>query len=522
MMKPNKLTTACAAALLALGLAACSSDNDTVKAPVEPVSPSLTELQIAQNAVKKAKEAATTAATNAKTAADNAKAASNGRASIQTSDLAGKNADGVQMNAAGYADAAGKHATMAKAAETKAIEAYNDAMAEDATITDAVMAQAKAKDAKMDAEEHAGMAAAKKALAENAAAMDLKWSGPGDDLVATVGTTSITFDGMTRKELIGGEAVDVGMIGAVTRTGSSSGAADRDLEIGEKYLSNDGSTLFKVVNHYLTTMDVDTFSDNGPAGTGTKPNEIVVNNATYTLTEEGFHWRTSNDVIGSDEERQTLYSYKMGGTTKYVYWVRTNERTTHTANNDPTTVTTYVYRHANVGNMPTKLPVAKQFSHVAYGLWAPYDGMNPSNLGIAFADERRSGDGMTEAADMPNFGSAMYMGGYLATVRDATEHKVVQNEAMLNADFAMNTVMLDLTGLATDLKGTISDGSFGGSGMATKDDIDYAGSFTGSFFGSMATEAGGVFNYMSKADGSDGNLVDGEMGAFRGSFGAAR
>ena len=130
--------------------------------------------------------------------------------------------------------------------------------------------------------------------------------------------------------------------------------------------------------------------------------------------------------------------------------------------------------------------------------------------------------GMTE--EMPNHGTATYNGNYVANVQeeDPQGDGTIRREdgtASMIANFSKDDVDITLTNLAT-LEGDITGNTFSGekaavhgtgSGLAT--DAKLEGSFSGGFFGTLAAEAGGVFDFWT---------TDNKDGAFRGAFGGAK
>ena len=174
------------------------------------------------------------------------------------------------------------------------------------------------------------------------------------------------------------------------------------------------------------------------------------------------------------------------------------------------------------------------FAHIHYGLWNGLrdDGNTVAklDLGTGFVTARPEGTGMTDpdhqaVGGMPNFGDATYNGNWVANIQreDPQGDGAIRREtgkSSMFADFVEDTVMVDLTGLAT-LAGEISGNRFSGAGKPTLNATlpgglanadDFMGSFSGGFFGPSAAEAGGVFDYASKGN---------KNGAFRGSFGGA-
>ena len=219
-----------------------------------------------------------------------------------------------------------------------------------------------------------------------------------------------------------------------------------------------------------------------------------------------------------------------GGTTTYVYRrvdidaVTSDDVSDGTANTDIDNAAGAGFEADGGRGVTAMIPEATAYDHIHFGVWAALgdDGTTPSH-GIGFVQS--IGDGMTAADDMPNFGSATYDGNWVATVQAADPDgngavSLTDGMATLTADFDDDEVMVNLMGLAM-LEGDISGGMFSGDKATVGADNtnnltggeDFTGSFNGAFFGTNASEAGGVFDF-----GSDDN----EAGAFRGSFGGAR
>ncbi len=242
-----------------------------------------------------------------------------------------------------------------------------------------------------------------------------------------------------------------------------------------------------------------------------------------TLKQAGGTWMSSgtaiddNTNIGADTKATTIQYYEMDGTKTYV---RSNGSTV----ND--NVTTYNYQVVDT-RTGAKIPAAVGYSHLHFGIWnglkkADALGVNGvADLGIGFVA------GLSDmTADMPNFGIATYNGNWVANVQAPAEDGMgdisrMAGVASMMADFGKSEVDVMLTGLAT-LEGTIDGNTFSGSEDATIDaagahgfteGADFEGNLSGGFFGSLAAEAGGVFDYASE---------DNEDGAFRGSFGGKR
>ena len=178
------------------------------------------------------------------------------------------------------------------------------------------------------------------------------------------------------------------------------------------------------------------------------------------------------------------------------------------------------------------------FEHIHYGIWNGLsgDGDNTvADLGIGFV-QNYSDEGMTDV--MPNIGSATYNGNYVANVQVADvdgdgDITRTSGTSTMVANFAKSEVDVTLVhatlGGFVTLEGDIAGNTFSGdkmklfdtdtttegiqnaSGLATGGKFD--ASFSGGFFGTLAAEAGGVFDISSE---------DNEDGAARGSFGGAR
>ena len=263
-MTRNKLLMTCAVASLALGLSACSSDDD---APVmmtsmmdqEPAltpaemlvaaqssfdaaqeavdnlaadatpeeiaaahaelaaaklaltvaenlpKPPLTELQAAQTAASDAATAAMTAAVTANTSADDADTARVNIATMQTGETSGGHA----YMARHYADIAQTAYMAAKTASEAAADATTVSAAVEARVA-AQAAMAEAVAAEADATFHAGLSM----TAVNAELLI-------DGTVKTVGGTSIDADVGATENIVGGKTTKTGEVGKVMVTGAA-------------------------------------------------------------------------------------------------------------------------------------------------------------------------------------------------------------------------------------------------------------------------------------------------------------
>ena len=168
--------------------------------------------------------------------------------------------------------------------------------------------------------------------------------------------------------------------------------------------------------------------------------------------------------------------------------------------------------------MTASIPVAKDYSHINFGVWAGFVGGSAyADLGIGFVQSLPGGDGPT---DRLGIGTVSYDGDWVATVqrRNATAGtgaiSLAKGPAEMTADFDKEEFTADLDGLAM-LEGTIDGNGFSGVTATVErdhDDLDASGTFEGEFsggiYGDKGEEAAGVFDF-------DG----GEAGAFRGAFG---
>jgi hypothetical protein len=269
-----------------------------------------------------------------------------------------------------------------------------------------------------------------------------------------------------------------------------------------------------------------------------------VNNV--ALRTEGIFYRagddtdaqlTNTDSVGESTKGVTVYSYVDPEDDSKNYVVKTSTDAIEGGD------TTYTYTAVDImapaaapaegENDPTQvkvqaaIPTATDYKHIHFGVWAALgdakaDGTQvPSELGIGFVQS--IGDGPS-GDDMPNNGEGTFEGNWVAAVQAKDEDgdgaiDLDSGDATLTADFGKETIIAELTGLAT-LTGVISGNTFSGdkdaSGIShTSLDLseDFEGSFSGWFYGSKAAEAGGIFDYASE---------DNEGGAFRGAFGADR
>ena len=560
----NKLLTAVAAAALTFAVAACSSNGDDDEASLvngagngagDDASGGGTEaggtapatLESVRTDAATAATDAQTAATAAQTAADAAETARANRAAIQTGVfLAG--------NTGELADKAQDHATAAKDAADAAKTASDDAA--DATdVSSATRALVMAENSKDAAEKQQMYAETAQGNAMTAAAGEISIV----DKTKTVDGTSITIDEMEHTSTINGVTNNTGLqklrkittLGAeidgtaaavvnlqadppVTKAADAiPGALMRTLDIGFAYDSEEDDARVTLVHSYAGTKTVTAFADNDDPNLAGAPGKIdhdnEVTTAQVALAEASGTFvlapnLTESDDIAVGSNPVTLYYYTNdAGMKEYV-------RVDTSATSETTGAVTNMYQHVDL-RAGAKIPDATEYSHLHFGVWSGLNGKDDgtntvADLGIGFV--ANIGE-MT--SNMPNFGTADFRGNWVANVQAAEEdgdgdfsrHDGV---AAVKANFTMATVDVTLTGLAT-LDGTIDGNAFSGTKAALLDDgtVDgeaaemldadakFVGNLSGAFFGNLAAEAGGVFDFAS----DDG---DNEGGAFRGAFGA--
>ena len=564
-LRKNKFLMTVAAVALTFAVGACSSSSDddntlaatTPTTPTTPTAPAPPTLESVQTDAATAATEAQTAATAAQTAADAAETARANRAAIQTGDFhAG--------NSGELADKAQEHATAAQDAADDASDA-SDAAADATELSSATRALVIAETEQATAEKQQMYAETAQGNAMTAAAGEIGIV----EKTKTVDGTSITIDEKEHSETIndvtkitglltdenittmGVEEFGEDMVPAndqvtppVAIVAAIPGAAARDLDIGFTYDSADDSARVTLVHSYAGTKTVTAFMRSGTSLTGAKAGMVdgidhdgddTADSPVVSLplkTAAGSFYRSDNldfgGRIGAMEEATPLLYYEMAdGTKVYVESAGTPEVEGEMG------VFQHNYEVVNI-RAGAKIPEATEYSHLHFGIWAGLEEANEvtgandlADLGIGFV--ANIGE-MT--SNMPNFGGAMYKGNWVANVQAAEEDgdgdfSRHDGEASMIANFTKATVDVTLTGLAT-LDGTIDGNTFSGTkaALAADDvvddaeardmlgaDAEFEGNFSGAFFGNLAAEAGGVFDFAS----DDGNN---EGGAFRGAFGA--
>ena len=185
---------------------------------------------------------------------------------------------------------------------------------------------------------------------------------------------------------------------------------------------------------------------------------------------------TTDDEVGVEAGSAQVYSY-VNASDETVYVVLGST----TVAGDTTTI---VYEHVDIHidldrdgdgtaddvEVTAKIPEATDYEHIHFGVWAALgaaekDGSQTiADLGIGFL-QNYSGEGMT-GADMPNNGSGLYKGNWVATVRAEDEDgngpiALTNGAATVKADFGKGDITATLTGLA-ELSGEITGNAFSG------------------------------------------------------------
>ena len=567
----NKLLTIGAAVAFTLAVAACSSNDDDDQTssmmpttdpttPTDPAAPTPATLESVQTDAATAATAATeaqTAATAAQTAADAAEMARAARAAIQTGDFhAG--------NSGELADKAQEHADAAQAAADDASDA-SDAAADATDVSSATRALVMAEAAQAAAEKQQMYAETAQGNAMTAAAGEISIV----DKTKTVDGTSITIDEMTHTSTINGVTNNTGLqtglkittpgaeidgtpevvenananppVTAADAADAIPGAEERPLDIGFTYDSAEDGARVTLVHSYAGTKTVTAFADNTETdlmgapgkidhdndGTGDSPTaQVALSEAsgTFVLSTGGIE--DTNDIAAGSMPVTIYYYTNDAGMKEYV-------RVLSSTTSETTGAVTNTYQHVDL-RAGAKIPDATMYSHIHFGVWSGLDGEadgsnTVADLGIGFV--ANIGE-MT--SNMPNFGSADYKGNWVANVQAADgegDGDIMRHDgvASMVANFGKGEVGVTLTGLAT-LDGTIDGNTFSGTKASVLDDAteqseaadmlgadaEFEGNFSGAFFGNLAAEAGGVFDFASDDDNDGAN----EGGAFRGAFGA--
>ena len=483
--------------------------------------------------------------TNAGTDADAAETASENRATIQTG----------EANSVEHAENARTYATTADAEATKAEEFAEEAAAA-TNVADQNTFLVAAETAKNAADEAAANAKSERDEAVTDSMVELKI----DDTAKSVGDTEIDDTaaasrselnnnvkktGLQKTELIQttGPAIPGTMATAgPPATESLPGADLRTFDIGKVVDSRDDDARLAIVTQYASTDTVTAYVDDpgGATRMGTAKDMI-------TYDHDGDNASTTAEVTVSVvaagdfylanglTENNTILAATMASPISYYDNAdgdslgddkRTYVRLTGTTQNQPTAgTTTYTYQVVDI-RMGATIPAAADYSHIHFGVWSGLEEADSAgdndvaDLGIGFVQNHTGS--MTGA--MPLRGTAVaFNGNWVANVQE--KHAKGEGDitrmggvATMIANFKGFKVDVTLAGLAT-LEGTIDGNTFSGDADATilagthgmDANADFEGSMDGAFFGHLAAEAGGVFDYSS-----DGN----KSGAFRGAFGS--
>ena len=314
------------------------------------------------------------------------------------------------------------------------------------------------------------------------------------------------------------------------------GYEGRPLDIGVTYDSADDSARVTLVNSYAGTKVVTAFIDGTGTPMGAKPlmvDDIDHDNDPDTMARSLPLTKASGTFLQASglTDSGTIAT---GTTSTAIYYYETSTGKTYVRSSgvDVTAnVTRYDYQVVNI-RPGAKIPGATLYSHLHFGVWAGLSGSGENeiaDLGIGFV--ANIGE-MT--SNMPNFGTANFEGNWVANVQEMDpdgdgDFTLEDGVATMTADFGKGDVDVMLMGLAS-LDGTIDGNTFSGTKKATllgtdatDEPVDlldatgtFAGNFSGAFFGPLAAEAGGVFDFASDDDNDGKN----EGGAFRGAFGA--
>ena len=530
-------------------------------------------LEQAQEGATTAATEAMEAATAAMVASDAAQTARENRATLQTGDLHAGNSGELAHAAYMQAKAAADAATEAQTASEAAAEATDPTVATRQLIM-AETARDNAETAQGMAETQSAAAVA---ATMTELMIDGKTKSVGDTTSITitgVGSSETVGDKTANTGLIAGMKVTTPGARTVNGLPLMHGTPMMEVEgrmaaaadIGVTYDSSDDSARLTLVTSYLGTQKQKQFlrdDDNTVAdlfnGTFGAPNvatpsggqDLPPNAVSTDEITDGAVTIPANTagnletviavpkVAGSDF--RDVDAPKMSTT---LYYVLSGNADMTTGDTDDGIDQTKIFLERDtVGGMVTysvvnvvevTVDAASAFEHIHYGLWNGLSGSGANtvaDLGIGFVTATPDGMGMTE--EMPNHGTATYNGNYVANVQEAdlqgdgTITRMADTASMV-ADFMEDDVDITLTGLVT-LDGDIDGNTFSGttaalidtnagvdgvqttSGLAT--DAKFDGSFSGGFFGTLAAEAGGVFDFSTK---------DNKGGAFRGAFGGKK
>ncbi len=580
----NYLMKVCFAAVIAIGLTACSSSDDTAAVEPPPPPPPAEEpepappsdLETTQAAAMEAAEAAKAASDAAGMAADGANSATEDLATLQTGQMA-----------AMHAMAASDAAATAMAEYMKA-KAASEAAAAAELASEAGMALADAEAAQMAAEAAQETAEAAAEMATDAAMMELKidgtvksvgdssvdamagasseTTGSGDDAQTVITGLIKSLNPMATGGMIEEQAFAAGTednLGTATDestpdTPYRQAAAARTFAIGKALDSSDDMARLMLVTDYAGTNMVNVYAaQTGTDVIGTKAGYLSIqtdadgteaNNV--ALRSEGMFvpvtaatpgTLAATDSVAADAKPVELFSYVIpsdvtGGTDAGE---RQYATLTTTSTTGDTTTYTYASGHDVTGvtgvdgpdegtdpdesRIVAGIPGPVAYKHLHFGVWAA--------LGDAAAngDQDIAGLGIgfvqsigdgMTGADMPTTGDATYSGNWVATVQSSDATGATTS---LDHGAATLTADFDEATIEADLDGlAMLEGAISDSGFSgmKASGIAHSSLVSG---GSFEGSFEGSF-YGSKAAEAGGIFDFGSdgSGAFHGAFGGAK
>ena len=434
-----------------------------------PPTPIESATMAAVTAASDAAIAAQTAADEAMTAYEAAATAAENRAWIQTMPGSFRSRNAAKAaadDAAMYAAAAKEAADAAAAAEdvTAAIEAR--VLAE--------LAQADAEDAKDVAETALAEAQARgkvelKIVEKTKSVGDKSITVGTETITKTVGTVTKTYGLVGQRDDTGGGSLGAEVTAAVVadaNTNPPTAAApefpgrpsvgDHAVKIAEMFDSTNDDARLTLVTQYLGHRLVNAFSTMGDGA------DAIVTGSTATTVDHdgdgdqdgatdevmvrpaaGTFLRTQNvatdggalttpiaftaavdntpaegHTIGSGTKSTMLSYYSTGEADDVATKTRDESKQFVYLRTVDNSTSTYTYDKVEVVS-GVRIPEAKPFAHLHYGLWADLkaDGNTLADRGIAFVTGIPAGDGMT--TDMPAFGDATYAGNWVANIKAA-------------------------------------------------------------------------------------------------------
>ena len=565
-----------------------ATDETDVMEPMEPdPDPYADELAAARTAATAAETAAMTASGNAATSATAAATATANLATSQTGATAGglakEAADAAAMAKTAYehaktaaaAAAAATTVTAAVAAQSAAERAKGHAETHATTAMEKSMAAVEAAKGELMIVETVKSVGGSSVDATTGRTAVTTGSGAAEKTVITGLLSEPVTMGVTTD---GREAVAAVLTGTpVSYVSPRVNAAMRaDVKIGKMLDTSDDKARLAIVTHYAGTKTVEVFAEDDAAdlvgrletdgrirGAGADNSfETAADDTFTTLSPVGEYYlatggdtadaiepmgRTTadppeqaGDTVAATAKPQMVYTYEAedddNDATDETRYVRLQVSSSEAG------VTTVTYQHVNIHflvdqdgdgaddsvEVQARIPERAAYEHVHFGAWASLGAakangdQTPSGLGIGFVQS--IGDAGMTGADMPNNGTASYVGNWAGTIQAADTDgdggfSMTTGAATVTANFAKDKdgLVAALTGLAT-LTGDITGNTFSGTkAAATGGGLEIGGTFTGSFsggfYGPKADETAGVFSFTSAGD---------TAGGFAGAFGGQR